>query len=173
MLLVAGCGDDNVAVENDASPLLIAAAELGEEKIVSDLISKRSPVDVRDSCRWTPLMKAALNGHTAIVKKLLDAGAAIELCDKGGYTALMLAASNNQADTVALLLDYGADPNRVEQTRGWTALIWAAKQGHLETVELLLRRGASPHAAGFDGKTALQWATENSHDLVVARLGNP
>jgi len=153
-------------------PPLILAAELGDLPRIDHLLGREQSalVDVRDSCAWTPLMKAAQNGHLQSVQRLLDAGAQTGLGDKGGYTALMLAASNNHAAVVELLLEYGADPNRREQTRGWSALIWAAKRGHLDSFDTLLKAGAEHRFLDKQGKSALDWADANGHRLIAEKL---
>lgn len=171
LLVVAGCERATEESDSETVPALITAAESGDLDAITMLLDTESPVDIRDSCHWTPLMKAALNGHTGIIKTLLDAGARVDLADKGGYTALMLAASNNHVETMRLLIDRGADPNHVEMTNGWTALIWAAKRGHLGSVDLLLQRGALSSTRGFDGRSAADWAEEGGFSGVVHLLG--
>ncbi len=153
-----------------AVPVIVAVAERGDVNRLERLLTESEPVDSRDFCRWTPLMKAALNGHREVVERLLAAGAGVELADKGGYTALMLAASNDHADIVQLLLEYGADPNAVERTQGFTALAWAASLGNLESIRVLLTHGASITITDREGRTPLELAQEGGHEAVVALL---
>lgn len=122
-------------------PELVVAAEQGDLLLVEALLGDLDDADLRDSCDWTPLMKAALYGHVRVVRRLLDHGADVDAEDKGGYTALMLAASNNHGEIVELLLDAGADINHRERTRGWTALEWASRQGHVQMESLLKAHG--------------------------------
>lgn len=129
--------------EAPETPQLVLAAEAGDLQRLEMLLSDSSQVDLRDACRWTPLMKAALNGHQAVVERLLKEGADVNAQDKGGYTALMLAASNNHVEIVRMLAEAGADLNHREQTRGWTALGWAQRQGHAGMVDLLKSLGAA------------------------------
>ncbi len=168
--LAAACSDTTAPQSGTDS--LIIAAEQGDLQKLDRLLLDGSPSDVRDSCQWTPLMKAALNGHTAVAQRLLDSGAMPELSDKGGYTALMLAASNNHHQLVQLLVDRGADINRQELTGGWSALLWAAKRGHEKTVHTLLQAGADPGLKDNKGKRAIDWARENGYQRVVSLLGN-
>ncbi len=151
--LVGACSD---APENkqEAGLALLEIAERGDVSALDALLRREADADARDSCDWTPLMKAAINGHADVVRRLLNAGASVDAVDKGGYTSLMLAASNNHTGVVELLLDQGATIDAQERTQGFTALIWAAQRGHEETVSLLLRRGADPTLPDFDGKTA-------------------
>ena len=59
------------------------------------------------------------------------------------------------------MLDHGADIRYDEDL----SLLYAAQNGHLQTVALLLVRGADAWA-----ERAMQWATPNRHDAVVALL---
>lgn len=172
LALLCGCGrssDDSAS--SGAGDALLAVAEQGDLQALDKILARHRQPDVRDSCHWTPLMKAALNGHAAVVSRLLQAGAEVDAADKGGYTAMMLAASNNHADIVDLLLTRGAMVDHQEATKGWTALIWAAKQGHTATVKTLLAHGADPTLKDFDGKTAADWAREEGYGDVLALLG--
>jgi ankyrin repeat protein len=169
-LFLLACGQEDSTHQQQGEPPLIVAAEAGDLAAIETLLSRKTDVDIRNDCYWTPLMTAALNGHTEVAQRLLQAGAQTELADKGGYTALMLAASNNHTEIVELLLQRGADINRVESTGGFSALIWSAKRGHLETVELLLQQGADRGLRDHKGMTALDRARENSHQEIVQLL---
>lgn len=170
MLLLAGCSAEQPATAETDTPELIVAAEQGDTLRIESLLSAHDPVDSRDSCQWTPLMKAALNGHTQAADRLIRAGAGLDLADKGGYTALMLAASNNHTELVKALLARGANPNLQESTKGWTALIWAAKRGHLESVAALIEGGAAIGTTDYAGETARSWADKNHHPEVIRLL---
>ncbi|MBK5964905.1 hypothetical protein CCR95_12630 [Thiocystis minor] len=159
---LAACGPSGSHQESVGEALL-EVAEQGDLDALDQLLAKHRQPDVRDSCDWTPLMKAALYGHTPVVARLLDAGASVDAMDKGGYTAMMLAASNNHAEAVDLLLRRGAMVDHQESTEGWTALIWAAKQGHLKSVDTLLRYHADRTLKDFKGKTALDWTSEGGY----------
>ena len=162
-------GRQDPALSNE--PLLVvAAAEEGDLTLLRKLLRDHEDVDQRDQCRWSPLMKAALNGHVESVMALLNAGASVDLTDKGGYTAMMLAASNNHADIVALLINAGASLDHQELTNGWTALIWAAKLGHLESVKVLLAHGARSGITDHDGRSALDWARRIDQQEIINRL---
>ena len=163
-------GSDSAASQDGEPPPLILASERGDLKTLVALLGQGSPPDVRDSCDWTPLMKAALNGHGAAVDQLLAAGATVDAEDKGGYTAMMLAASNNHAPVVERLLNEGAMADHQEGTQGWTALIWAAKQGHRQTLETLIRHRADPSLRDFSGRTAADWARETGQTRILALL---
>jgi uncharacterized protein len=170
--LLSACG--NPGTENhqtaDSNDDMLEVAERGDLAAIEQLLARRHQPDVRDSCDWTPLMKAALNGHLPVVERLLASGASIDAKDKGGYTAMMLAASNNHAEVVDLLLRRGAMVDHQEDTQGWSALIWAAKQGHLRTVETLLRHDADRTLKDFSGKTAADWSSEAGYAEILRQL---
>lgn len=171
LLLLAAC-DRNKPLEIE-EPALVLAAEAGDIKQVNALLPKMADakkVNVLDSCRWSPLMKAALNGHLPVVERLLLLGADVNLADKGGYQALHLAASNNHLAIVALLVAHGAELDVPERTQGFTPLIWAAKEGHLPMVNYLLMAGADAKLRDHQGKDALDWAKAMRHQAVVQAL---
>ncbi len=170
-LAQTGCGNSAQEVQQQGMELL-QIAERGDVSALDALLKRDANADYRDSCDWTPLMKAALNGHTDTVQRLLAAGADVDAKDKGGYTGLMLAASNNHADSVAMLLDRGAMIDAQELTQGFTALIWAAQRGHRETVDLLLGRGADKTLPDFEGKTAADRAAEQGHKALRPLLSD-
>jgi len=168
-LVLAGCSDSAEQNQQRGAQLL-DLAERGDVSALDALLGRKADADVRDSCQWTPLMKAALNGHRDAVARLLAAGASIDAADKGGYTALLLAASNNHADVVELLLDHGAMIDAQERTQGFTALIWAAQRGYAETVGVLLRHGADATLPDLEGKTAADHARLEGRTEVLALL---
>jgi ankyrin repeat protein len=169
---VVACSQQKSNLEDTAVPALISAAESGDTQHIADLLKSHEPVDIRDSCHWTPLMKASLYGHEIATNQLISAGANLDLTDKGGYSALMLAASNNHAAVVQRLLEQGANPNMQESTKGWTALIWAAKRGHKASVLALLQGGAATEIRDFEGQTARSWAIANQHTEIAELLKN-
>ncbi len=164
---LCGCGDSDAARDHPGQDL-IELAEHGDVLALDVLLQRTGEPDVRDSCHWTPLMKAALNGHLPAVRRLLEAGAEVDAVDKGGYTAMMLAASNNHADVVSTLLDHGAMIDHQEMTQGLTALTWASKLGHQRSVDVLLARGADASLPDFSGQTASDWARRRDADPPTA-----
>jgi ankyrin repeat protein len=170
-LLLAGCNEP--ADSEPAKPQLLVLAERGDASALDALLKRNPDANVRDSCQWTALMKAANNGHLEAAKRLLAAGALVDAADKGGYTALLLAAANDHVDVVKLLLDKGAMIDVREQTQGYTPLIWAAHRGHAETVRVLLARGADATLPDLEGHDAAWHAQEQGHPDVAALLAHP
>ena len=70
--LISCDGSYSTDSQDGEAPPLILASQRGDLKTLVALLGQGSPPDVRDSCDWTPLMKAALNGHGAAVDQLLD-----------------------------------------------------------------------------------------------------
>ncbi|MBK1706805.1 ankyrin repeat domain-containing protein [Halochromatium glycolicum] len=167
-LFVVGCSDAPNS-EQQAEELL-SVAERGDLSAIDRLLGERVDANVRNSCDWTPLMKAAVNGHLAAVERLLAAGAEVDAIDQGGYTALLLAASNNHPAIIERLFEQGAMIDAQEQTQGYTPLIWAAHRGHREAVEVLLAQGADTTLPDFEGKTAADHAREQGHEAIAALL---
>ncbi|MBK1631248.1 hypothetical protein CKO31_10955 [Thiohalocapsa halophila] len=171
VLLVGGDNDTSQSPQaGKQAPSLLEVAEQGDVSALDALLERRADANVRDSCDWTPLMKAAVNGHLQVAERLLAAGAAVDAVDQGGYTALLLAASNNHAQLVELLLAHGAMIDAQEQTEGYTPLIWAAHRGHAETVQVLLEHGADATLPDLAGHGALWHAATQGHAQVEALL---
>lgn len=87
---------------------LIAAAHLGHDGVVRQLIAAGAPLDHVNNLHWTALIEAVVLGdggarHQATLKALLDAGADRALTDREGRTALVLARQRGYAAMVAML----------------------------------------------------------------------
>jgi uncharacterized protein len=110
IVTIAAVADDVptllVALEIGASPAnvtspwngtaLIAAAHLGHDGIVRELINAGAPLDHVNSLGWTALIEAVVLGdggsrHQATAEALVKAGADVTLSDRNGQTPLMLA----------------------------------------------------------------------------------
>jgi hypothetical protein len=75
---------------------LIAAAHLGHDGVVRQLIAAGAPLDHVNNLHWTALIEAIVLGdggarHQACVRALLDAGASTRLADREGRTPIQLA----------------------------------------------------------------------------------
>jgi uncharacterized protein len=81
---------------------LIAAAHLGHDGVVRQLIAAGAPLDHVNNLHWTALIEAVVLGnggprHEAVVVALLQACAQIELKDREGRTALQLSRQRGYA----------------------------------------------------------------------------
>lgn len=115
------------------TPLLVIAAENGQEEILQALIHAGANVHI--GCDQLPLHAAAANGHLAVVQRLLNSRAYIHAETDSGRTALMEAAANGHFLVTELLINKGANVNAI--CKGETALMMAAKGKHRAVYELL------------------------------------
>jgi uncharacterized protein len=87
---------------------LIAAAHLGHDGVVRQLIAAGAPLDHVNNLHWTAAIEAVVLGnggprHQASLKALVDAGANLALTDREGRTPLQLARARGYAAMVTLL----------------------------------------------------------------------
>jgi ankyrin repeat protein len=87
---------------------LIAAAHLGYDGVVRQLIAAGAPLDHVNNLHWTAAIEAVVLGdggarHQATLKALIDAGANTKLADREGRTPLQLARARGYAAMVSLI----------------------------------------------------------------------
>jgi uncharacterized protein len=87
---------------------LIAAAHLGHDGVVRQLIAAGAPLDHVNNLHWTAAIEAVVLGdggprHQATLKALIDAGANLQLTDRHGQTPLALARSRGYLAMVLML----------------------------------------------------------------------
>ena len=112
VLLAAGASAKLTTSRYDGTAL-IAAAHLGHDGVVKQLIAAGAPLDHVNNLHWTALIEAVVLGdgkarHQATVAALLGAGASTTLADRDGKTPLQLARSRGYTEIVRLLERYGA-----------------------------------------------------------------
>jgi len=112
VLLELGASAKLVTSRYDGTAL-IAAAHLGHDGVVRQLIRAGAPLDHVNNLHWTALIEAVVLGdggkrHQAVVQALLDAGASTTLADREGRTPLALARSRGYAAMVQQLERAGA-----------------------------------------------------------------
>ena len=112
VLLALGASAKLVTSRYDGTAL-IAAAHLGHDGVVRQLIAAGAPLDHVNNLHWTALIESIVLGdggprHVATLRALVDAGAGLQLADREGRTPLQLARSRGYAEMAALLERAGA-----------------------------------------------------------------
>jgi hypothetical protein len=112
VLLSLGASAKQVTSRYDGTAL-IAAAHLGHDGVVRQLIAAGAPLDHVNNLHWTAVIEAIVLGdggsrHQATLKALLDAGASLKLGDRQGQTPLQLARARGYKDMVRMLEQAGA-----------------------------------------------------------------
>ena len=112
LLLAAGASAKLVTSRYDGTAL-IAAAHLGHDGVVRQLIAAGAPLDHVNNLHWTALIEAIVLGdggarHRSTLQALLDAGANTQLGDREGRTPLQLARSRGYEAMSRALVAAGA-----------------------------------------------------------------
>ena len=112
LLLALGASAKQVTSRYDGTAL-IAAAHLGHDGVVRQLIAAGAPLDHVNNLHWTAVIESIVLGdggprHQATLKALIDAGASLKLTDRSGRTPLELARSRGYTAMVRLLEQAGA-----------------------------------------------------------------
>ena len=87
---------------------LIAAAHLGHDGVVRQLIAAGAPLDHVNNLHWTAVIESIVLGdggarHQAVLQALLDAGASTRLADREGNIPLALAKARGYKAMVEML----------------------------------------------------------------------
>ncbi|AOG23321.1 ankyrin repeat domain-containing protein [Acidovorax sp. RAC01] len=112
VLLQLGASAKQVTSRYDGTAL-IAAAHLGHDGVVRQLIAAGAPLDHVNNLHWTALIESIVLGnggprHQATLQALLQAGASHALTDRQGNTPLQLARQRGYAEMVRMLETAGA-----------------------------------------------------------------
>jgi ankyrin repeat protein len=112
ILLAAGASAKLVTSRYDGTAL-IAAAHLGHDGVVRQLIAAGAPLDHVNNLHWTAVIESIVLGdggprHQATLQALIAAGANLQLADRSGHTPLALARSRGHSALVAMLEKAGA-----------------------------------------------------------------
>ena len=112
VLLELGASAKQVTSRYDGTAL-IAAAHLGHDGVVRQLITAGAPLDHVNNLHWTALIESIVLGnggprHQATLQALLRAGASQTLTDRQGNTPLQLARQRGFSEMVRMLETAGA-----------------------------------------------------------------
>jgi uncharacterized protein len=111
LALALGTSARNVTSPYDGTAL-IAAAHLGHDEVVRELIRAGAPLDHVNNLGWTAVLEAVILGdggprHVAALRALVRAGANAGLADRQGVSALEHARRRGYAQMVAILAAAG------------------------------------------------------------------
>jgi ankyrin repeat protein len=112
LLLSLGASAKLVTSRYDGTAL-IAAAHLGHDGVVRQLIAAGAPLDHVNNLHWTAVIEAIVLGdggkrHQQTMRALIEAGADLQLADRQGRTPLALARDKGYAEMVRMLQAAGA-----------------------------------------------------------------
>lgn len=112
VLLSLGASAKQVTSRYDGTAL-IAAAHLGHDGVVRQLIAAGAPLDHVNNLHWTAAIEAVVLGdggprHQKTLQALIAAGANLQLADRHDNTPLQLARSRGYTAMVAMLEKAGA-----------------------------------------------------------------
>jgi hypothetical protein len=112
LLLSLGASAKQVTSRYDGTAL-IAAAHLGHDGVVRQLIAAGAPLDHVNNLHWTAVIESIVLGdggarHQATLKALMDAKANLQLADRHGQTPLGLARARGYSAMVVMLEKAGA-----------------------------------------------------------------
>ena len=111
VLLRLGASARNITSRWDGTAL-IAAAHLGHDGAVRQLIAANAPLDHINNLHWTAVIESIVLGrggprHVATLQALVAAGADLRITDREGRTPLALARAAGHAEMVRLLESAG------------------------------------------------------------------
>ena len=112
VLLALGASARLVTSRYDGTAL-IAAAHLGHDGVVRQLIAAGAPLDHVNNLHWTALIESIVLGnggrrHVETLRALVAAGASTRLADRQGATPLALARARGYAEMARILEAAGA-----------------------------------------------------------------
>ena len=112
VLLALGANAKLITSRYDGTAL-IAAAHLGHDGVVKQLIAAGAPLDHVNNLHWTALIESIVLGnggtrHQESLRALLAAGASHQLKDRQGNTPLQLAKSRGYQEMIQMLERAGA-----------------------------------------------------------------
>lgn len=91
-----------------AGTALIAAAHLGHDRVVKQLIAAGAPLDHVNNLHWTAVIESIVIGnggtrHQETPRALVAAGASLKLGDRQGFTPLQLAKARAYREMIAII----------------------------------------------------------------------
>ncbi len=118
-LLALGASAKLVTSRYDGTAL-IAAAHLGHDGVVKQLIAAGAPLDHVNNLHWTALIESIVLGnagprHVETLRALVAAGADTRITDRQGNTPLTLARARGYTEMVRILEGAAAKPREIRK----------------------------------------------------------
>ena len=165
-----------VEKRKNISQRLGAAAYIGDEVKVRELLQLGAKVDFQDDLQCTALLRAVRGNRAKVVEILLQAGASSDLTDTESNRpldiALEQALSQGRLDVLEALLRNSVSPDTYSAD-GEPALIAIVKRepsSEAKVLRLLLQNGAQTGARNERGITALHVAIYQGKQAAFAEL---
>ncbi|KAF4473758.1 Ankyrin repeat domain containing protein 50 [Fusarium agapanthi] len=138
---------------NEGEKLLLSASKYGHIHVVRVLLeARKTNLNPRDGCGWTPLMWAINYRHSRIIKLLLEHKADVNTRDKTGMTPLHFATRYGQFEIAKLILQTGCADVNLPDLAGLTPLHLAARWKRDDIAQLILRTGIANVIARVRGQ---------------------
>lgn len=170
--------EQEIYSKNRNTQLLLAAAEVDNEEVVSQLILDEVNYNATDESGCTALHLAAIRNSGKVASLILQGGdAAVDITDQRMCTPLYYAAQFGHVWLIKLLCAAGANINYHNNTTP-TALFVACEQGNTGAVVALLQFKPDVSLPNKDGLTPMDVAKLHGHhevcmSLDVAKVGHP
>ena len=163
-LLEAGAQPD--VCDDEGWSVLRLAAIFNNSDACRELVAGKADTELVDEKGNTALHYAALTNRSKVCRVLVEGGANPRVVNKDGNTPLHLQVTPyNDCSLTKLFLKAGADVN-ARNAKGATALHCAAYVGNADICLVLLMNGADASLRANDGRSALDIAKEQGHELV-------
>ncbi|XP_030381287.1 L-asparaginase [Scaptodrosophila lebanonensis] len=162
-------GADLSGVNHDNRTALHLACQLGNVKIVRQLLRNGVSVHIRDRYDRTPLLEAISIDNQEIIELLISCGAHLTGSSRAVGEQLCAAAARGSIKRLQSYQCAGADLSQPDPS-GRTALHLAALHGFLEVVQYLLPFMENPQETDMLGLSALDYAKRGNHTIIVGML---
>uniref|UniRef100_A0A1Y1MJD6 Uncharacterized protein n=1 Tax=Photinus pyralis TaxID=7054 RepID=A0A1Y1MJD6_PHOPY len=163
--------DIDVKTPNDSGlTCLHLAAELGDARIVRQLLSKGCEIDAVSVAGDSPLLLAVTSNRFHIAQLLLDHNASTDLPSSDDHgSCLHAACTYGSNELVSQILQRGGDVNQLSKS-GSTPLLQALTNNHRQVAITLIQHGADANLTTEWGWSSLTSAAESQYLDVINLL---
>eukprot|EP00736_Rhodelphis_marinus_P003625 Rmarinus@m.19453 len=151
----------------DPGGVLCEASSEGDIERLRRLIAHGVSPETGDYDVRTSYHLAAAEGHLSLVDYLTSLPFNVNVTDRWGHTALDDAVNSAQGTIAEVLFSRGA---RMSHEFAMRKLRYAAQNGDFQSVTLILNHGVDVNEMQYDRRTALHWAAESGHVVIVSAL---